>query len=210
MDVSLIWKFLVGAAIGEALWQTLKMVWEPDATKKAGKFHPDKLGVLAIGILISFGANLDLFAAVGIPLSIPYVGVILTGVLISRGAGFVHDLFTYLKSLKEIVLNKADIANMERTKTAIKLNKNLDPGTKVSIDTSNVVPEETKNATEKVKNMISGVTGSVNRVVKVIRSKPTINTEEDTEEKIDEDIGSDKIVNKEPSVEVPSDTGDNT
>ncbi len=79
-------KLVVLALIGEAVWETLKMVWQQ------GKLSVDRIGALAVGLLLALGAQLDLFALVSIPISIPFVGMVLTGVLISRGANFVHDL----------------------------------------------------------------------------------------------------------------------
>ena len=176
---------LLLAAMGEAIWQTLKLVWEKDATKKFGKFHPDKIGALAVGILIAFGSGLDLPAMVGIPMSIPYLGIILTGILISRGAGFVHDLLTYLKSLKEILLTKSNQAVIERNGTGVLINsKNLTPGTKVNIDTSG-----TKTGLDKTREMIGNIANTANRVVRVIKSTPAgvINVVEAEKEKISED-----------------------
>jgi len=79
-------KLIVLALIGEALWETLKMTWQQ------GKFSIDRIGALIVGLLLAIGTGLDLFALVQIPLNIPCLGMVLTGVLISRGANFVHDL----------------------------------------------------------------------------------------------------------------------
>ena len=84
--MSEILKLIVLALIGEALWETLKMTWQQ------GKFSIDRLGALIVGLLLAVGTGLDLFSLVQIPLNIPYLGMALTGVLISRGANFVHDL----------------------------------------------------------------------------------------------------------------------
>jgi len=172
-------KLIVLAAIGEAVWQTLKMVWQPKEALGAerGKINPDKIGALVVGLLIAFGSGLDLPAMVGIPMAIPYLGIVLTGILLSRGAGFVHDLLTYLKSLKEILLNKANSANLERKNTGIMVDsKNLPDGTKVGISTPEGEPEP--NIIDKTKNMIAGVAETANRVVKVIRSTPEVKTED--------------------------------
>lgn len=77
---------VVAALIGEAVWETLKMTWQ------SGKFSWDRLGALIIGMLIAVSGGLDLPKLVGIALQVPYLGMILTGVLISRGANFIHDL----------------------------------------------------------------------------------------------------------------------
>ena len=86
---------VVAAMIGEAVWETLKMIWQE------GKFSVDKLGALVIGLLITLAGNLDLPALVGIPFIVPYLGMILTGILISRGANFVHDLLAKIQKPQE-------------------------------------------------------------------------------------------------------------
>lgn len=80
-------KLIVLAAIGEAVWETFKMVWQE------GKLTFDRVGALFVGLVLALGTGLDLFTLIGIPIIIPYIGMVLTGVLISRGANFVHDLF---------------------------------------------------------------------------------------------------------------------
>lgn len=47
----------------------------------------------ALGIVICVAARADMLAIAGIPLSIPYLGSVLAGVIISRGASFVHDVW---------------------------------------------------------------------------------------------------------------------
>lgn len=79
-------QLLIVALMAEAVWETLKMLWQ------SGKFSVDRSGALAVGLLLAIGTRLDLLAFVNIPVFIPYLGVILTGILISRGANFIHDL----------------------------------------------------------------------------------------------------------------------
>lgn len=75
------------ALLVEAIWETLKMVWQD------GKANVNTIGALVVGILISILAKLDIFAIQGISLSVPVIGYVLTGILLSRGANFIHDLF---------------------------------------------------------------------------------------------------------------------
>ena len=75
------------ALLVEAIWETLKLVW------KDGKANVNTIGALVVGILTAILAKLDIFSMQGISLSIPVVSYVLTGVLISRGANFIHDLF---------------------------------------------------------------------------------------------------------------------
>ena len=86
---------LVIALLGEAIWETAKMVWQN------GKLSADRIGALAIGIVLSVGAGLDIFTVVGVSLKVPYLGMIFTGILISRGANFVHDLMASISNLQQ-------------------------------------------------------------------------------------------------------------
>lgn len=79
-------KFILLASIAEALWETTKLVWE------RGKINVDRIGAIAVGILIALAAKIDLFDLIEVPISVPYLGRILTGLMLSRGANFLHDL----------------------------------------------------------------------------------------------------------------------
>ena len=87
-------KLLVIAATVEAVWETLKMFWQE------GKLNIDRVGSAVLGILLCVLADVNFFAIVGIELSIPIVGVVLSGLLVSRGANFVHDLLEAVSQLK--------------------------------------------------------------------------------------------------------------
>ena len=60
---------------------------------------------LGLSILLAFGAGLDFFGMFGIPFSIPYVGIILSGFFMSGGTKLVHDIIEWVagkqKELKE-------------------------------------------------------------------------------------------------------------
>lgn len=85
------------AIVAESIWETIKMMG------KDGKFNWDRIGAMVVGLLIAFGTGVDLFQTLGIPFRIPYIGVLLTGLLISRGANFIHDLFLALNMGNEIM-----------------------------------------------------------------------------------------------------------
>lgn len=74
----------------EALWETIKMMWEN------GKFNIDRLGALIVGLLIAFGANLQLNFYLNIPIYPELLDTVLTGILISRGSNYIHDLISKL------------------------------------------------------------------------------------------------------------------
>ena len=84
------------ALLVEAIWETLKMVWQE------GKININTIGALIVGIGVSILAKIDIFAMQGISLSIPLVGWVLTGILMSRGANFIHDLFNKLGDKEEV------------------------------------------------------------------------------------------------------------
>lgn len=79
------------AILVEAIWENLKMVYD----KK--KLNINMIGSLILGIIICLLAKIDIFSIVGLNLFIPFIGSILTGIIVSRGANFVNDLFKKLK-----------------------------------------------------------------------------------------------------------------
>ena len=86
---------IIVAILVEAIWENLKM------TYVEGKFNINMLGALLLGILVCILAKLNIFEYVGITISIDIIGYILTGIIVSRGANFVNDLFDRLKGVKE-------------------------------------------------------------------------------------------------------------
>jgi len=85
---------VVLALIGEAVWETLKMTWQN------GKVSIDRIGALLVGLLLAIGTGMDLLEAAGIKMMIPFVGTVLTGILISRGANFTHDIVATVNNLQ--------------------------------------------------------------------------------------------------------------
>lgn len=88
-------QFTTAALIVESLWETTKMFWQN------GKFSYDKLGALLFGELVAVGAGIDFMAAVNLPVRIPYLGMILTGILISRGSNFMHDILENMNNFHQ-------------------------------------------------------------------------------------------------------------
>ena len=54
---------------------------------------------IALGIVLSFAYDLDLLYIFGLESAMPYVGVILTGVLLSRGSNYIADLVKLLTNI---------------------------------------------------------------------------------------------------------------
>ena len=87
------------AVLAESVWETLKLIWEKD------KINIDRLGAILITIVIALATGIDFFAMLGLPLRLPYIGSVLTGIIASRGANFLHDLLKIAEGIK--VRNKA-------------------------------------------------------------------------------------------------------
>lgn len=88
-------KILILAMISEAVWETFKMTWQN------GKLSIDRIGAMIIGVLIAMATGIDIMELVEIPIFIPYLGTILTGLLISRGANFIHDLLSSIGNMRQ-------------------------------------------------------------------------------------------------------------
>ena len=89
-------QLVIVAILIEAIWENIKMIWQN------GKFSIDKIGSLVISILICILAKIDIFPIVNLSIMVPVIGSILTGIIVSRGAIFVHDLFNKISGDKEV------------------------------------------------------------------------------------------------------------
>ena len=70
------------------------MVWQ------GGKLNWNQLGVLVLSVVIALLTGIDVFSAFGIVMQVPYASNILTGIVASRGANFIHDLTKKINSIK--------------------------------------------------------------------------------------------------------------
>lgn len=86
-------QIIVIALLAETVWENLKMIWEN------GKFSINRIGALVVSVIITTVTGIDLFSVLNFSISIPLVGSILTGILISRGANVVHDLLQKIESI---------------------------------------------------------------------------------------------------------------
>lgn len=62
------------------------------------KIKWQQIVAVIFGILISLSYNLDIPALVGFESAVPYVGMIITGILVSRGSNYVYELFNIIKT----------------------------------------------------------------------------------------------------------------
>ena len=87
------------AILAESVWETLKMTWQK------GKVSIDRIGALIVSLIITFGTGLDITTSLQVPMKIPFLGVILTGILLSRGSNFIHDLIVKINSSEKLIKN---------------------------------------------------------------------------------------------------------
>lgn len=84
-------QLIVVAILVEAIWENIKMIYDKD------KFNISMIGSLVLGIVVCLLAQIDIFPIVGLNMAVPFVGSVFTGIIVSRGANFVNDLFKKLK-----------------------------------------------------------------------------------------------------------------
>lgn len=87
-------QLVVVAVLVEAIWENIKMIYQDK------KISISMIGSLVISILICTLASIDIFSIIGINISVPLIGSILTGIITSRGANLVNDLFTKINGGK--------------------------------------------------------------------------------------------------------------
>ena len=78
------------ALISESVWETLKMIWQQ------GRISIDRIGAIVVSLVICIDVEIDILNLLGINTTWPFVGIILTAILISRGSNFIHDLIVKL------------------------------------------------------------------------------------------------------------------
>lgn len=82
---------IVLAIITEALVEYGKSIGKAFAGNDI-KTAITQLVAIAVSVLLCFAAGADLFQVVGITFAWPWIGVVLTGILGSRGANYLSDL----------------------------------------------------------------------------------------------------------------------
>lgn len=85
---------IILSILAESVWETLKMTWQN------GKLCIDKIGALVVSLVITLATKIDLLALLGFETTIPYMGSFLTGIIISRGSNFAHDLLVKVNNAK--------------------------------------------------------------------------------------------------------------
>lgn len=66
-----------------------------------GNFKWEMLISILLGVFVAVAYGVDLLSMLGMKTGIPYIGSILTGILISRGSNYVCDLVKTLTAARE-------------------------------------------------------------------------------------------------------------
>ena len=88
-------QLVIIAVLVEAIWENVKRLYSAEG------FNKSIAGSLGVSILVCTTTGADLFPLVGMPLVVPFLCSILTGIITARGANFVNDLFTRLNGPKK-------------------------------------------------------------------------------------------------------------
>lgn len=90
-------QFVVLAALVYTFLEFVKPVYDG----ANHKWNFDRIAALVLGIALSVGTGFDVLSLTGISFSIPYVGSVLTGLLLggSVGAGLIHDFPSFLTGI---------------------------------------------------------------------------------------------------------------
>lgn len=168
-------QFLILAFIAEAIWEICKQFYQ----KKA--LSTDRIGAAVIGLLLAFGARIDFLAMVGIPLAIPYLGYVVSGLLMSRGANVVHDIWSTVQGFMQTVTSRATVAANEAADKVIIPSAARKNGMKINI-------KPVTDTAKRVAKSASDFGKRTSDVLSTIRRHPTtIEVESKKEEPIKED-----------------------
>jgi hypothetical protein len=74
-----------GGIIVSTVGKKLKIEWK-------------QIAAIVIAVLLAIGAGADLYKIIGVSFGIPYLGMILTGIIFSRGANYVADFLKLAQS----------------------------------------------------------------------------------------------------------------
>ena len=73
-----------------------------------GKVQWQNILALCLGVLVSISYRIDIFSIVGLASSIPYVGIVLTGILISRGSNYIYEVIKMIMNFSARITDTND------------------------------------------------------------------------------------------------------
>lgn len=121
------------ALLIEAVIETFKTI--ADCAKNDWKCIFSKLGAIVVGIVIAFTYGLSLPDFFGFSAAnLPFISQILTGILISRGSNFIHDLFDKIQRAKAPAQLLGTIIPAVNANTNMKFESNTGSITELNIN----------------------------------------------------------------------------
>lgn len=94
IDVTELATILILAITVEALIEYAKLI----VVNKTVNWK--QIAALVIGVGLAVLAGTDLYNMVGVTFSVPYVGMVLTGIIFSRGSNYVADIVKKMQGVK--------------------------------------------------------------------------------------------------------------
>lgn len=91
--------FLAAAVLATFVEGTVEYIFSDSAAAKPYL----KYIALAVGVGVSLAYNLDILAALGIVSPIPFVGAVISGLIIGRGSNYLNDFVTSFQKPKVVV-----------------------------------------------------------------------------------------------------------
>lgn len=90
-------QYVALAGLVYTLLEFVKPIYDP----ANHKWSFDRIAAIVLGVLAAVGTGFDLLSGAGVIFQVPYVGQVLTGILVggSVGAGLIHDFPDFLKAL---------------------------------------------------------------------------------------------------------------
>jgi hypothetical protein len=99
--VQLIIFIALGAVLIEAVVNALEVFKGFSPTKEWFAANWQYLVALVVSILAAVTYNLDFFDALGFDARIPYVGIVFTGIIISRGSNYANDIISRVRAISQ-------------------------------------------------------------------------------------------------------------
>jgi hypothetical protein len=97
METETLWAIAYGAVVVESIVNIVRNIEEKN---KCWKYWGALALSLVLGVLVAYTFDIDLFKVVGLEARIPFVGGVLTGLIMSRGSNIVNDVLERLNAWK--------------------------------------------------------------------------------------------------------------
>jgi len=103
MSVDILWSVVFASVVVETIVNivdNINVSRNPNEMSPGWKYWASLIVGLFVGVVVALNYNLDLFQLAGIEGEFPYVGAVLTGLIVSRGSNLANDLTGRLNAWK--------------------------------------------------------------------------------------------------------------